>query len=142
MADRNSDEELLLGSLRGRRGDFRLLLERYEGELFNFLYHYVGDRQTAEDLFQETFLQVYAKMDTFRPDGRFKPWMYTIAANLARDASDGAEGRFHSTARYGRGKKAAWPTLSSPRHRSRRPFWTSRNRPRWQGSSSRNCRRA
>ncbi|MCD6405300.1 MAG: RNA polymerase sigma factor [Planctomycetes bacterium] len=86
MADRNSDEELLLGSLRGRRGDFRLLLERYEGELFNFLYHYVGDRQTAEDLFQETFLQVYAKMDTFRPDGRFKPWMYTIAANLARDA--------------------------------------------------------
>lgn len=80
-----SDEELLMGSLKGRKGDFRQLLERYEGELFNFLYRITGDRQTAEDLFQETFLQVYAKMEIFRPDGRFRPWVYTIAANLARD---------------------------------------------------------
>ena len=80
-----SDEELLLGSLKGRTGDFRLLLERYEAELFNFLYRLTGDRQISEDLFQETFLQVYTKMDIFRPDGRFRPWVYTIAANLARD---------------------------------------------------------
>lgn len=84
--DRRTDEDLLLGSLRGRKGDFKLLLERYETELFNFLFHCTGDRQTAEDMFQETFLQVYMKMDTFRPDGRFRPWVYTIAANLARDA--------------------------------------------------------
>jgi RNA polymerase sigma-70 factor (ECF subfamily) len=84
--DQRSDEELLLGSLKGRSGDFKLLLERYEGELFNFLYRCTGDRQVSEDLFQETFLQVYAKMDIFRPEGRFRPWVYTIAANLARDA--------------------------------------------------------
>ena len=82
---RKTDEELLMGSLKGRKGDFRSLLERYEGELFNFLYHCTRDRQTAEDLFQETFMQVYAKMETFRVDGRFKPWVYTIAANMARD---------------------------------------------------------
>ncbi len=84
--DQRSDEELLQGSLKGRSGDFKLLLERYEGELFNFLYRCTGDRQVSEDLFQETFLQVYAKMDVFRPEGRFRPWVYTIAANLARDA--------------------------------------------------------
>jgi len=84
--DQRSDEELLAGSLEGRSGDFRLLLERYESELFNFLYRTTGDRQLAEDLFQETFLLVYTKMDIFRPDGAFRPWVYTIAANLARDA--------------------------------------------------------
>ena len=84
--DQRSDEELLASSLKGRSGDFKLLLERYEGELFNFLYRCTGDRQVSEDLFQETFLQVYSKMDTFRPEGRFRPWVYTIAANLARDA--------------------------------------------------------
>ena len=67
------------------RGDFRKLLERYESELFNFLYHVTGDRQTAEDLFQDTFVQVYTNMDGFRPGGTFRPWVYTIAANLARD---------------------------------------------------------
>lgn len=83
--EHRTDEELLQGSLKGRSGDFRLLLERYEGELFNFLYHTTGDRQCAEDLFQETFLQVFTNLERFRPDGRFRPWVYTIAANLARD---------------------------------------------------------
>lgn len=83
--EHRTDEELLQGSLSGHSGDFKVLLERYEGELFNFLYHATGDRQTAEDIFQETFLQVFTNLDRFRPDGRFRPWVYTIAANLARD---------------------------------------------------------
>ena len=84
--EQRSDEDLLAGSLEGRSGDFKLLLERYESELFNFLYRLTGDRQMAEDLFQEAFLLVYTKMDVFRPGGSFRPWVYTIAANLARDA--------------------------------------------------------
>lgn len=83
--EHRTDEELLAGSLKGHSGDFKVLLERYEEELFNFLYHTTGDRQTAEDLFQETFLQVFSNLERFRPDGRFRPWAYTIAANLARD---------------------------------------------------------
>ena len=80
-----TDEELLGGSLKGHSGDFKVLLERYEQELFNFLFHTTGDRQCAEDLFQETFLQVFTNLERFRPEGRFRPWVYTIAANLARD---------------------------------------------------------
>jgi RNA polymerase sigma-70 factor (ECF subfamily) len=83
--EQRSDEELLAGSLKGHRGDFKTLLDRYEGELFNFLYHTTGDRQVAEDLFQETFLQVFSHIERFRPGAPFKPWLYTIAANLARD---------------------------------------------------------
>ncbi len=83
--EQRSDEELLAGSLRGHKGDFKTLLERYEGELFNYLYHTTGDRQVAEDLFQETFLQVFSHIERFRPGAMFRPWVYTIAANLARD---------------------------------------------------------
>lgn len=83
--EQRTDEELLVGSLKGHSGDFKTLLERYEQELFGFLYHATGDRQVSEDLFQETFLQVFSNMERFKPEGRFRPWVYTIAANLARD---------------------------------------------------------
>jgi len=83
--EQRSDEELLKGSLKGHKGDFKVLLERYEGELFNFLYHTIGDRQAAEDLFQEAFLQVFSNVERFRSGARFRPWLYAIAANLARD---------------------------------------------------------
>jgi RNA polymerase sigma-70 factor (ECF subfamily) len=51
-----------------------------------FLYRLTGSRATAEDAFQETFLQVHLSADTFDVRRRFKPWLFTIAANKARDA--------------------------------------------------------
>ena len=44
------------------------------------------DRGRAEDLFQETFLRVHAKAETFKPEQRFKSWLYAIAAHVAIDA--------------------------------------------------------
>ncbi len=61
------------------------LIRRYENELFNFLCRFCGDRPTAEDVFQETFLQVHISAETFDLERRFKPWLFTIAANKARD---------------------------------------------------------
>jgi RNA polymerase sigma-70 factor (ECF subfamily) len=47
----------------------------------------VDDRQpaVAEDLFQETFLQVHESAHTFDVERRFRPWLFTIGANKARD---------------------------------------------------------
>jgi RNA polymerase sigma-70 factor (ECF subfamily) len=45
----------------------------------------MGDRGAAEDVFQESFLQVHLSADQFDPERRFKPWLFTIAANKARD---------------------------------------------------------
>ncbi len=45
-----------------------------------------GNRAAAEDAFQDTFLQVHLSADTFDATRRFKPWLFTIAANKARDA--------------------------------------------------------
>ncbi len=50
-----------------------------------FLYRLMGDRQSAEDAFQEAFLQVHLSADSFDIGRRFKPWLFTIAANKGRD---------------------------------------------------------
>lgn len=80
-----SDEQLL-ALYRGGRGElFPVLVERYRVELFQFLARFVGNRASAEDLFQEAFLQVHLSAETFDVTKRFKPWLFTIAANKARD---------------------------------------------------------
>jgi RNA polymerase sigma-70 factor (ECF subfamily) len=53
--------------------------------LYHFLVRFLGDRTAAEDVFQETFLQVHQSADQFDPTRRFRPWLFTIAANKARD---------------------------------------------------------
>lgn len=80
-----SDEQLLQAYCRGDRISFSMLVERYQRELFHFLVRFLGDRTAAEDVFQETFLQVHQSAAQFDPQRRFRPWLFTIAANKARD---------------------------------------------------------
>ena len=80
-----SDEDLLIAYRRGDRASFAQLLQRYQRELFHFLVRFTGDRASAEDIFQETFLQVHQSADQFDAQRRFRPWLFTIAANKARD---------------------------------------------------------
>jgi RNA polymerase sigma-70 factor (ECF subfamily) len=80
-----TDEELLAAYVAGERAAFRELTNRYRDELVHFLTRFLGSRAAAEDVFQETFLQVHLSAETFDPDRRLKPWLFTIAANKARD---------------------------------------------------------
>jgi len=83
--DRRSDESLLQAYQRGERTAFSTLMNRYANELLHFLQRFLGSRAAADDVFQETFLQVHLSADTFDVERRFKPWLFTIAANKARD---------------------------------------------------------
>jgi RNA polymerase sigma-70 factor (ECF subfamily) len=83
--EERSDEQLLQEYREGNRSSFSLLVGRYQRELFHFLIRFLGDRAAAEDVFQETFLQVHQSADQFDPTRRFRPWLFTIAANKARD---------------------------------------------------------
>lgn len=83
--DQPSDEQLMERYRRGHKPAFEQLIERYRHELFNFLSRFLGDRVAAEDVFQETFLQVHVSADSFDAQRRFKPWLFTIAANKGRD---------------------------------------------------------
>jgi RNA polymerase sigma-70 factor (ECF subfamily) len=80
-----TDESLLAAYVSGHREAFRVLLRRYQDELVHFLTRFLGSRPAAEDVFQETFLQVHLSAESFDPSRRFKPWLFTIAANKARD---------------------------------------------------------
>ena len=74
--------------LRFRDGDvsaFSGVIDRFHDDLLRFLYRLLGDRTAAEDVFQEAFLQVYHSAGTFDKDRRFRPWLFTIAANKGRD---------------------------------------------------------
>jgi len=80
-----SDEALLAAYRVGDKQSFATLVSRYQRELFHFLVRFLGNRAAAEDIFQETFLQVHQSADAFDLQRRFKPWLFTIAANKARD---------------------------------------------------------
>jgi RNA polymerase sigma-70 factor (ECF subfamily) len=84
-AAERSDETLLSDYLSGDRAAFAALVERYRRELHGFLARFLGSNAAADDVFQETFLQVHLAADTFDRARAFKPWLFTIAANKARD---------------------------------------------------------
>ncbi|MGB0768963.1 MAG: RNA polymerase sigma factor [Phycisphaeraceae bacterium] len=79
------DEQLVVAYREGNSAALPELIRRYEKELFHFLIRFAGNRAFAEDLFQEAFLQVHQSAGTFDATKRFKPWLFTIAANKARD---------------------------------------------------------
>ncbi len=81
-----SDENLLLSYRSEREGGvFEELVHRYEKELYGYLRHYLGDAEMAEDVFQQTFLQVHLKCGQFEPGRKVRPWLYTVATNQAID---------------------------------------------------------
>jgi RNA polymerase sigma factor (sigma-70 family) len=81
-----TDEALARGVQRGYAADLTILVERHHHALIGFLYRMLGgDRRLAEDLAQETFLRVLRSISGYQYPRPFKPWLYAIAANLARD---------------------------------------------------------
>ena len=82
----SSDEELLLEYRdHGNRPAFEELVHRYEKDLYGYLRNYLGDPEMAEDVFQQTFLQIYLKCDQFEPQRKLRPWLYAVATNQAID---------------------------------------------------------
>jgi len=81
-----SDEGLLAAFRQGQREAFGVLVRRYEGELYGYLRRYLGDGDLADDVFQNTFLQVFTKIRHYEAGRPVRPWLYTIATNQAIDA--------------------------------------------------------
>jgi RNA polymerase sigma-70 factor, ECF subfamily len=81
-----SDEELLENFQRGEKEAFGALVRRYSGELYGYLRRYLGDATLAEDVAQNTFLQLFTKIAQYEPGRPVRPWLYTIATHQAIDA--------------------------------------------------------
>src|SRR4051795_6070346 len=75
-----------------RRGDpnvFESLIGAYQYRLFRYLLSITGNRATADDLFQETWLHVLERAQQYRPQWKFEVWLFRIARNLAIDLARG-----------------------------------------------------
>lgn len=81
-----TDEELLQGTTLGIGDALDELLARYSRPAFVFLNRLVVGRCDPEDLLQETFLRVVQHSAEFRTGAPFKPWLFTIARNVAYNA--------------------------------------------------------
>ncbi len=79
------DAELIRAYQNGETEAFAALVRKYERPLFTFLLRLVGNRHSAEDLFQDTFLRVLRALPQYQEEGRFSGWLFGIANNLAVD---------------------------------------------------------
>lgn len=67
---------------KGDAGAFELLLSRHQRSVYNLAVRFLGDRDEAEDVTQETFFRIFKAAPTYTPDAKFTTWLYTIVKNL------------------------------------------------------------
>ena len=79
------DADVVLWAQRGREDAFRELVRRYERPIFSLIYRMVRDRETSEDLAQDTFIKVLNHIDRYSPEFRLSSWLFKIANNVAID---------------------------------------------------------
>jgi RNA polymerase sigma-70 factor, ECF subfamily len=77
-----TDNELMARVRDGELPPMGELFERHHRRLFNFYLRMMGNRQVAEDLVQESFMRMLRYRHTFRGDGEFSAWMFSMARNL------------------------------------------------------------
>jgi RNA polymerase sigma-70 factor (ECF subfamily) len=82
--DKVSDETLIARFQQGDVQAFDVLVRRYKDQLLNYVFRFVGNRNDAEDIVQETFLRVYKNKHYYKEIAKFSTWVYTIAGNLAK----------------------------------------------------------
>ena len=81
-----SDAELLGLYSKGQENAFQEIVNRYKNGLYTFLKQFLNKQELVEDVFQETFLQLFNSIDSFDKSRPLRPWLFTIAANKAKDA--------------------------------------------------------
>ena len=80
-----SDQQVVVFAQEGREDAYRELIKRYERPVFSLIFRMVRDKETAEDLAQETFIKVLNNIDRYRPEFKFSSWLFKIANNITID---------------------------------------------------------
>ena len=78
-----TDNEIILKIVQGDRDLFRKLVERYQPMVFRTCMGFLHNKDDADDLTQEVFIQVYETLSGFKGDASFSTWIYRIAVNAS-----------------------------------------------------------
>jgi RNA polymerase sigma-70 factor (ECF subfamily) len=85
--DRQAEEqrliELMIGYQKGRMDDFEGLYSALKQPLLRYLWTFVRNTTVAEDLLQDTFLQIHRARQTYTPPRPVRPWIYAITRHVA-----------------------------------------------------------
>ncbi|MGK7345514.1 MAG: RNA polymerase sigma factor [Candidatus Nitrospinota bacterium M3_3B_026] len=80
-ASKNEDLELIGKIKKGDFSAFERLVRKYETRIYNHCLKFLNNQEDAEDVLQETFLQVHRSLNSFRGDSAFSTWLFKIATN-------------------------------------------------------------
>ena len=79
------EKELVERFQNGEQEVFNELVIRYQGKIYNLVYKYVSNAETARDLSQEIFIKAFRALPHFKRQSAFYSWLYRIATNLCID---------------------------------------------------------
>lgn len=80
-----SDEDLMARVAEDDERAFTELVRRFQGRVTNLIARVLNDRESSDDLAQEVFVRVFIHRRNYRRGSRFTTWLFTIAANLAKN---------------------------------------------------------
>ena len=86
MLSDQPDEDLMVSYQQGEVRAFEILLGRHRKPVFNYILRFIGERETAEDLLQETFMRVIKGAEAYKRQAKFTTWL-TRARGMARPAT-------------------------------------------------------
>jgi len=78
-----TDNEIIRSVLQGNSNSYRYLVEKYQQMVFRTCIGFVHNKDDADDLTQDTFIQAYQALKRFKGDSAFSTWLYRIAVNAS-----------------------------------------------------------
>ena len=78
-----NDDVIVAQLKRGEQSALRKLYDLYGNRVYALCLRLSGDREIAEDITQEVFVQIWQKVHNFRGDSKFSTWLYSVASNVA-----------------------------------------------------------
>ncbi|MFH1530754.1 MAG: sigma-70 family RNA polymerase sigma factor [Pseudomonadota bacterium] len=80
-----SDEALMARFIEGDARAFEALLGRHKKPVYRFIYRYMSQKETADEVFQDSLMKLVRAADSYQRGARFSVWMYTIVRNTIYD---------------------------------------------------------
>jgi len=82
---KDDDRNIILRCLKGEKGAFEELLNKYKGRVYTICLRMVRNSTDAEDIAQEVFIRVFSALERYDPSYPFSAWLYRITSNLCID---------------------------------------------------------
>lgn len=80
-----TDAELIAALINKNENAFRLLVEKYQIMVFRACFRIMDNKEDAEDIAQEVFVEAYLSISSFRGDSKISTWLYRIAINKSKN---------------------------------------------------------